>query len=73
MAGKAADKAWIDEPKPAERTFEVVVSFSGLNKGVRFTTVLDAWASHFLASGYLQDVTEAEEVPDAGRGEVGQG
>jgi hypothetical protein len=54
------------------RTFEVLVSFSGLNVGERFTlNAGDPWAAQHMGTGYLRDVTE--EVPDAGRGEVDQG
>jgi hypothetical protein len=57
----------------AKHTYEVLVSFSGLNLGDRFTQ--DAgdldWAKQHVESGYLREVTE--EDPDAGRGEVGQG
>lgn len=59
---------------PKARAYEVVVSFSGLDKGDRFTESTDggqAWAQQFVDTGYLRDATE--EVSDAGRGEVGQG
>lgn len=53
--------------------FEVLVSFSGLDKGDVFTQDADdlGWAAMHVQSGYLRDVTEEE--PDAGRSEVGQG
>lgn len=56
----------------APRTFEVLVSFSGLDVGDRFTQDADdlGWATQHVQSGYLRDVTE--EVADV-RGEVGQG
>lgn len=58
--------------KTAPRTFEVLVSFSALDKGDRFTQDADdlGWATQHVQSGYLRDVTE--EVADV-RGEVGQG
>ena len=59
--------------KTATRTYEVLVSFDGLNKGDRFSQdPADGlgWAAMHVENGYLQDVTEeAEDV----RGEVGQG
>lgn len=59
--------------RTAPHTYEVLVSFSGLNVGDRFTQDADdlGWATQHVETGYLRDVTE--EVPDAGRGEVGQG
>lgn len=57
------------------RTFEVLVSFSALDVGERFTLKAgDPWAAQHVGTGYLRDVTEsvAEEVADV-RGEVGQG
>lgn len=59
--------------KTQPRTFEVLVSFSGLDLGERFTQDADdlGWATMHVQNGYLRDVTE--EVPDVGRGEVGQG
>lgn len=58
--------------KQQKRTFEVLVSFSGLDVGARFTEDADdvAWANQHVETGYLRDVTE--EVADV-RGEVGQG
>ncbi len=60
--------------KPQSRTYEVLVSFSGLDKGERFTDETfpdnDRWAQQHVNTGYLRDVTE--EVADE-RGEVGQG
>lgn len=57
--------------KTKPRTFEVVVSFSGLNKGERLTQPADdlGWALQHVASGYLLDVTEE----DADGSEVGTG
>lgn len=60
--------------KPPTRTYEVLVSFSAMNVGERFTDESfpddDTWAAGHVATGYLRDVTE--EVADV-RGEVGQG
>lgn len=58
--------------RDAPRTFEVLVSFSGLDVGDRFTQDADdlGWATQHVGTGYLRDVTE--EVADV-RGEVGQG
>jgi hypothetical protein len=61
--------------KAAERRFEVMVSFDGLNKGDVFTSALDTWTQQHLESGYLRDVTQeptTEETHNV-RGEVGQG
>jgi len=57
--------------KAQPRTFEVVVSFDGLDAGERFSQQPDelAWAMRHVKTGYLRDVTE--EAPDAG--EAGQG
>jgi hypothetical protein len=58
--------------KTGKRTYEVLVSFNALDVGDRFTQdAADLWATQHVDTGYLRDVTE--EVPDAGRGEVGQG
>ncbi len=59
--------------KTSTRTYEVLVSFNGLNLGERFTQEPDdlGWALQHVETGYLRDVTE--EVADAGRSEVGQG
>jgi hypothetical protein len=57
--------------------FEVLVSFSGLDKGDRFSADDEGmliWATGHAESGYLRDVTEeptAEVAQNAG--EVGQG
>lgn len=64
--------------KTGKRTYEVVVSFDGLDKGDRFTQDADdlGWATMHVENGYLQDVTgepTTEEAQDAGRGEVGKG
>lgn len=58
--------------KTGKRTFEVLVSFSALDKGDTFTLEADdlGWAMRHVDTGYLRDVTE--EVADV-RGEVGQG
>jgi hypothetical protein len=55
-----------------KHTFEVLVSFSALDKGDTFTLEPDdlGWALQHVETGYLRDVTE--EVADV-RGEVGQG
>lgn len=50
--------------KDAEHRYEVLVSFSGLDKGDRFSGDADDWANAHVASGYLRDVTEE---PGAGR------
>jgi hypothetical protein len=59
--------------KVTPRKFEVLVSFSGLDKGEVFTEDGDdlAWAAMHVQSGYLRDVSEDVEVSNAG--EVGQG
>lgn len=62
--------------KTEVRTFEVLVSFSGLNRGERFTQDPDdlGWALMHAETGYLRDVTgdpTVEEIQNAG--EVGQG
>lgn len=62
--------------KTQGRTFEVLVSFSGLDVGERFTQEADdlGWATQHAETGYLRDVTEeptAEVAP--GGGEVGKG
>lgn len=58
--------------KTDKREFEVLVSFSALNLGERFTQDADdlGWAAQHVQSGYLRDVTE-EVADDAG--EVGKG
>lgn len=58
--------------KMKPRTFEVLVSFDGLDKGDRFTQEADdlGWATQHVESGYLRDVTE--EAQDE-RSDVGQG
>jgi hypothetical protein len=69
----------MEEPVPGtgrktkSRTFEVLVSFSGLNRGDRFSQDADdlGWATQHVETGYLRDVTE--EITDAERSEVGQG
>lgn len=59
--------------KTDRRRFEVLVSFSGLDKGLVFEQDADdlGWAAMHVQTGYLRDVTE--EVADVGRSEVGQG
>ena len=46
--------------KTAKRTYEVLISFSGLDKGETFTQDADdlGWATMFVEKGYLRDVTE---------------
>lgn len=57
-----------------EHTFEVLVSFSGLNLGERFPHVPDGWTAQHVESGYLQDVTGEPTVEEAQHGgEVGKG
>lgn len=58
--------------KTGRRTFEVLVSFSALDKGDTFTLDPDdlGWAMRHVETGYLRDVTE--EVADV-RGEDDQG
>jgi len=55
-----------------KRTFEVLVSFSNLDVGDRFTQDADdlGWATRHVETGYIRDVTE--EAVDV-RGDVGQG
>ena len=54
------------------RRYEVLISFSALNKGDRFTDHAfdgaDQWAQQHVQTGYLREITE-EEAPDAGQGE----
>lgn len=59
--------------KSQRRTFEVLVSFDGLDVGGRFTQEPDdlGWAQQRVEAGYLRDVTE--EGPDAGGSEGGTG
>lgn len=59
--------------KLGPRTFEVLISFSALNRGDRFTQDADdlGWATVHVESGYLRDVTE--EVTNVERGAVGPG
>lgn len=57
--------------KQAERvTFEVVVSFDGLDKGGRFTQSADelGWALMHVENGYLKVVEEAPDASDQGQG-----
>jgi hypothetical protein len=57
--------------KAQPRTFEVLISFNGLDKGDRFSQDADdlGWAQQHVESGYLRDVTEE----DPNGGEVGKG
>jgi len=59
--------------KTTPQTFEVLVSFSALDVGDRFTQDADdmGWALMHVENGYLRVVPQ--EVPDVGRSEVGQG
>lgn len=63
--------------KAPKRTFEVLVSFGGLDKGDRFTAhdaEQAAWAALHVENGYLQDVTGQPTVEEAqNAGDVGQG
>jgi len=45
------------DSKTRQRTFEVLVSFDGLDKGDRFPAVPDAWSDQHVKTGYLGDVT----------------
>jgi hypothetical protein len=61
---------------PKSRTFEVLVSFDGLDRGERFTQDEGdmGWAAQHVENGYLRDVTgepTTEEAQNAGP--VGQG
>lgn len=58
--------------KTQDRTYQVLISFSGLDVGERFVQKAEdlGWALQHVESGYLRDVTEEE--PDE-RGAVGQG
>lgn len=51
-------------------TFEVVVSFDGLDKGGRFTQPADklGWALMHVENGYLKVVEEAPDASDEGQG-----
>lgn len=58
------------------RTYEVVVSFSNLDKGDRFTQESNdlEWANQHAETGYLRDVTEEPTVEVAqDGGPVSQG
>lgn len=60
--------------KTQPRRFEVLVSFSGLNVGDRFSQDADdlGWATQHVQTGYLRDMTgDSEEVPDDGAGGKG--
>lgn len=59
--------------KEQPRTFEVLVSFSGMDKGEQFTQPADdlGWALQFVEKGYLRDVTPSEEVAGDERGSEG--
>lgn len=59
-----------------DRTYEVLMSFDGLDKAERFAVDRSgqAWARQHVETGYLRDVTEeptAEEAQNAG--DVGKG
>lgn len=59
-----------------DRTFEVLVSFDGLDKGERFDVDSSgaAWAKQHVETGYLRDVTKEPTVEEAqNAGDVGQG
>lgn len=80
---KASAKIENDEKKaPAsDKTYEVLVSFDGLDKGDRFTADDDQWAKTHVETGYLRDVTgqpvtyrpTAEQMESLNAGDVSQG
>jgi hypothetical protein len=59
------------KPTSKAHVFEVEVSFSALNKGDVFSQEPDDWSDQHTKTGYLRDLTAAEEARNAG--EVGQG
>jgi len=60
--------------KTKDRTYEVLVSFSGLNVGERFTQEAGdtGWAEQHVDSGYLRDVTDEPTVAEAQGGQAPQ-
>ena len=46
------------ERKSKTRTFEVLVSFDGLEKGDTFPATPDTWSERHVSTGYLRDVTD---------------
>jgi maltose-binding protein MalE len=48
-----------------EHRFEVQISFSGLDKGERFSMVPDDWTGTHVTSGYLRDVTDEPTAAEA--------
>lgn len=62
--------------KTKPRTFEVLISFDGLNAGERFGQEPDdlGWAMTHVENGYLREVTEEPTVEEAQHGgQQGQG
>lgn len=55
------------ERKTKDRRFEVLISFSGLDKGDRFTQEGNdlGWAQQHVDSGYLRDVTDEPTAAEA--------
>lgn len=51
-------------------TFEVLVSFDGLNQGERFDQAPDAWTAKHVDSGYLGDVTGEPTAAEAQGGQA---
>jgi hypothetical protein len=51
-----------------ERRYEVLISFSGLDKGERFSSAADDWTGTHVASGYLRDVTDEPTAAEAQAG-----
>jgi len=53
--------------KAKPRTYEVLISFSGLNAGERFEQDADdlGWATQHVESGYLRDVTDEPTAAEA--------
>lgn len=58
--------------KTKSRTYEVLISFSGLNAGERFDQEADdlGWATQHVESGYLRDVTDEPTVAEAQGGQA---
>lgn len=57
--------------KTGKRTFEVLISFSGMNRGERFDQEGDdlGWALQHVETGYLRDVTDEPTAAQAQAGE----
>lgn len=62
------------ERKTKDRTFEVLISFNGLDKGERFTQEgADlGWAMMHVENGYLRDVTDEPTVLEAQASQASQ-